>query len=86
MVSRLHFPLVPRSSETPRVLALCRISSIHQDERSLASQLTKLTQSVAGQHNGRVKWSVISDRGSGESQARSESSAPSLPPAGRTER
>jgi hypothetical protein len=74
----------PRDGGTVKVLAVCRISTKGQDESSLSQQLVKLKQFVANQFHGPIELSVISCRG--ERQDRSESSAPSPPPAGRPER
>jgi site-specific DNA recombinase len=62
----------PRDAAVFQVVAVCRISTEHQDERSLDDQLAKLKEFVEGHYDGRTEWTVISSRGSGEYLDREE--------------
>jgi DNA invertase Pin-like site-specific DNA recombinase len=64
MVALLNPPLVPRDGAPLMCVAVCRISTEHQDERSLDDQLAKVKQYVADHYDGPVEWTLISSRGS----------------------
>jgi site-specific DNA recombinase len=72
MASLLRPPLVPRDGVALKCVAVCRISTEHQDERSLEDQLAKVKQDVADHYDGPVEWTLISSRGSGEHLDRQE--------------
>jgi site-specific DNA recombinase len=72
MYDRLGLRFSPRDSAVLQIVAVCRISTEHQDERSLDDQLAKLKQFVDGHYDGRAEWTVISSRGSGEHLDREE--------------
>jgi len=54
------------------VVAVSRISTDHQDERSLDDQLAKLKELVESLYDGEIEWIVIASRGSGEHLDRKE--------------
>ena len=62
----LNPPLLPRDGAVLQIVAVCRISTPHQDKRSLDDQLAKLKQFVADHYDGPVEWTLISSQGSGE--------------------
>jgi site-specific DNA recombinase len=66
MSSHLDPPLVPRRGRTLNVLAICRISTEHQDKKSLDDQEALLRRFVADNFEGPVFWDVISSCGSGQ--------------------
>jgi DNA invertase Pin-like site-specific DNA recombinase len=66
MVTQLNPPLTPRSGVTLHVLLICRISTVHQDLRSLADQEALLRRFVADHHAGPADFHVIASQGSGE--------------------
>jgi site-specific DNA recombinase len=68
----LNPPLLPRDGAVLRIVAVCRISTPHQDKRSLDDQLAKLKQFVADHYDGPVEWTLISSQGSGEHLDRQE--------------
>jgi hypothetical protein len=72
MTNRLEPPLVPRRGGILDVLLICRISTDHQDQRSLADQEALLRRFVQEHYDGPVHFIVISGRGSGEYLDRKE--------------
>ena len=66
MTNHLDPPLVPRRGRTLRVLGIGRISTEHQDQRSLADQEALLRRYVQEHYDGPTQWTVIAGRGSGE--------------------
>ena len=60
------FPLVPRSGLELVVLIIARISTIHQDVRSLADQVALCQSYVRQRYSGLIRWKVIKGQGSGE--------------------
>ena len=71
-ISALNPPLFPRDGVVLVVVVVCRISTEHQDERSLDDQLAKIKEFIAAHFRGRVEWIVIRSRGSGEHLDRQE--------------
>jgi DNA invertase Pin-like site-specific DNA recombinase len=65
-------PLTSRQGVTLRVLIICRISTEHQDPRSLADQEALLRRHVADCYDGPADVHVIASRGSGERLDRAE--------------
>jgi site-specific DNA recombinase len=66
MIPRLDPPLTPRRGGRLRVLAICRISTEHQDLRSLGDQEALVRRYVADHYDGPIDVQVIASRGSGE--------------------
>jgi site-specific DNA recombinase len=66
MTNLLDPPLVPRRGRTLNVLGICRISTEHQDHKSLEDQEALLRRFVREHYDGPVHWTVIAGRGSGE--------------------
>jgi DNA invertase Pin-like site-specific DNA recombinase len=66
MISSLDPPLVPRDGRTLRVVAVCRISTEHQDQKSLNDQEALLRRYVSEHYDGPVKWSINAETESGE--------------------
>ena len=66
MTNHLDPPLVPRRGRTLHVLGICRISTDHQDPRSLADQEALLRRFVQEHYDGPAQWTIIASRGSGE--------------------
>ena len=62
----IHPPLATKRGNTLIVIAVTRISTEHQDERSLDDQLSKLKEFVESSFNGSIEWVVLSGRASGE--------------------
>jgi DNA invertase Pin-like site-specific DNA recombinase len=72
MSNHLDPPLVPRNGHTLNVLAICRISTDHQDQKSLADQEALYRRFVRKHYDGPVRWTGIAGRGSGEYLDREE--------------
>jgi len=72
MTNLLDPPLAPRQGRPLNVLAICRISTEHQDKKSLDDQEALLRRFVAEHYDGPVRWTVIAGRGSGEYLDRKE--------------
>lgn len=72
MSTPLTPPLTPRRGTTLRVVIVCRISTEHQDERSLDDQEALLRQFVERHYDGPVHFHVIRSQGSGENLDRRE--------------
>jgi site-specific DNA recombinase len=66
MAHRLDPPLTPRNGVTLRVLAVCRISTEHQDQKALQDQEASYRRYVADHYDGSDEWKVFATRGSGE--------------------
>ena len=62
----LELALAPRNGRTLRVLGITRISTTHQDIRSLADQQALVHQWVEDRYEGQVEWTFIEGQGSGE--------------------
>jgi site-specific DNA recombinase len=67
-----HPPLKARDGRTLRVLAVVRISTEHQDEKSLDDQFELTKERVTLSFDGAIEWSLIRSRGSGEVLEREE--------------
>ncbi len=72
MSGTLNPPLAPRQGPVLRILAICRISTENQDERSLDDQENLLRGFVARNYDGPTQWHVIKSVGSGECLDRKE--------------
>jgi DNA invertase Pin-like site-specific DNA recombinase len=66
MSSTLQPALASRNGATLKILCIARISTVHQDERSLADQEAELRAYVKRVYDGPTEWTVIASRGSGE--------------------
>lgn len=60
------FPLSPRSGGELSVLIIARISTVHQDARSLGDQAAFCEAYVRARYFGPTKFQTIQGRGSGE--------------------
>src|SRR5204862_8228239 len=65
-------PPLPRNGVTLVVLIIARISTIHQDARSLADQIALCEKYVRDRYPGPVRFVPIQGRGSGEYLDRQE--------------
>ncbi len=65
-------PLQPRRGGLLRVLIIVRISTEHQDARSLDDQVALCKQYVTSRYSGAVEFQIIAGRGSGEHLDRKE--------------
>ncbi len=72
MRSPLNPPLVPKDGNILKVLVIARISSEHQDKRSLNDQIAKIKEYLAQVYEGPVEWTIIQSQGSGEQLDRKE--------------
>src|SRR3954451_5688700 len=72
MTNHLDPPLVARRGRTLNVLGICRISTEHQDHKSLGDQEALLRHFVGEHYDGPVHWTIIAGRGSGEYLDRKE--------------
>ena len=72
MLRRSNPCFVPRGGRVLKTVSVSRISTDHQDERSLEDQLAKHKSFMAGQYSGPIEWKVIKSRGSGEHLDRDE--------------
>ncbi|QDU63249.1 Recombinase [Planctomycetes bacterium Pan216] len=63
---QLEPPLQPRSDNVLRVVLVVRISTVHQDARSLEDQAALLRRWVHDRYDGEVEFRKIASRGSGE--------------------
>ncbi|HET6325195.1 MAG TPA: recombinase family protein [Planctomycetaceae bacterium] len=72
MLRRMNPGFVPRDGRILKVVSVSRISTDHQDERSLEDQLAKHKNFLAGHYSGQIAWKVIKSRGSGEHLDRQE--------------
>ncbi len=68
----LNVPLTPRNGSALHIVAVCRISTEHQDERSLDDQEALLRKYIAQHYDGPVDWTMIKSQGSGEYLDREE--------------
>src|SRR3954451_10946967 len=66
MTNHLDPPLVARRGRTLNVLGICRISTVHQDQKSLGDQEALLRRFVQENYDGPVHWTIIAGRRSGE--------------------
>jgi hypothetical protein len=64
----LHFnpPLTAKRPGNLVTVAVCRISTIHQDALSLDDQLAQHQLNVTPQFTGTIEWIPICSRGSGQ--------------------
>ena len=69
---RMDPPLTPKNGHTLQVLAICRISTIHQDERSLADQEASHRKWLTEHTDFPFEVRVLASRGSGECLDRSD--------------
>lgn len=72
MVSRLYPPLVPRNNRRLKVLGIGRISTIHQDGRSLEDQQALNRNWLESNYDGDLDFIAISTQDSGEAIDRVE--------------
>src|SRR5579859_307014 len=72
MLRRSNPFFLPRDGRVLKVVSVSRISTDHQDERSLEDQLAKHKSFMDGQYGGKIEWKVIKSRGSGEHLDRAE--------------
>ena len=72
MFFSLRTPLQPKRGNTLRVLSVERISTVHQDIKSLEDQQQQSRQFIAANFDGPVEWTSIASQGSGEILDRSE--------------
>src|SRR5690606_461478 len=68
----LQPPLAPRNGRSLRVMAVCRISTVGQDEKSLADQEALYRRWIDQHVNGHYEVIVLSSQGSGECLDRAE--------------
>ncbi|MFM7152186.1 MAG: hypothetical protein ACKO23_20350, partial [Gemmataceae bacterium] len=68
----LRSPLAPRNGQRLRVLGIARISTEHQDVRSLADQEALYCRWLEQNHGLPYDLTMIAGRGSGESLVRAE--------------
>src|SRR5947209_16534433 len=66
MTGHLDPPLVPRDGRVLNVLGICRISTVHQDHKSLADQEALLRRYIKENYDGPVHWDVLSSQISGQ--------------------
>jgi site-specific DNA recombinase len=62
----------PKDGRTSCVVLVVRISTIHQDKRSLDDQIAKCKQFVESEYAGPFKYEILQSRGSGEHLDRKE--------------
>ncbi len=72
MARNLDPPLEPRNGVTLNVLGICRISTVHQDPRSLEDQEALIRQYVTDHYDGPVNFRIVATQGSGEHLDRRE--------------
>ena len=72
MANSLNPPLAPKRRGILKVLIIARISTEHQDVRSLDDQIAKAKEYVTQVYSNRVDWTIIQSRGSGEHLDRKE--------------
>lgn len=70
--NHLSVPLTPSRGNTLRVVLVCRISTVHQNEQSLSDQENLLRKWLESVYQEPVAVSVIATRGSGEALDRPE--------------
>jgi site-specific DNA recombinase len=68
----LEPPLKPRRGHMLRVLGIARISTEHQDKRSLDDQMAKMREYLTQAYAGPIEWQFIASQGSGEILDRKE--------------
>src|SRR5690242_12355153 len=66
------FPQRPRNGAELRVLTIARISTVHQDARSLDDQAALCEGHVRSRYTGPARFTTIRGRGSGETLDRQE--------------
>src|SRR5580765_3749722 len=66
MNASLKWTLLPRRGSKLRVLIVVRISTVHQDPRSLDDQIALCQQYVRNLYQGEIEFIVIRSQGSGE--------------------
>ena len=72
MLRNFGVPLRARDGQTLRVLGIARISSVHQDERSLADQEALYREWLDRNYDGPYELTMIASQGSGEYLERAE--------------
>jgi site-specific DNA recombinase len=72
MNSFLNPPLEPKNGFILRVLVIARISTVHQDKRSLDDQIAKAKEYLGQVYSGKIDWKIIQSQGSGEHLDRKE--------------
>lgn len=68
----LNPPLAAGNGHVLRVVAVCRISTVHQDERSLEDQEALYREWISKHRDGPVEIEVLASQGSGESLVRDD--------------
>ena len=66
MAYQLDPPLAPRQGGVLDVLGICRISTLHQDVRSLDDQEALIRRYVSDHYNGPVSFHCLKAQESGE--------------------
>lgn len=72
MYGHLQVPLSPKNGLTLRGLGIARISTEHQNEKSLDEQIAKIKAFVEQAYAGPIEWEFLASRGSGENLDRQE--------------
>jgi len=72
LLNSLNPALSPRRGQTLRIIVVCRISTEHQDERSLADQEALYREWLDRHWDGEVEITVLASQGSGESLIRDD--------------
>jgi len=67
-----RFPFTPRNGAEVRALVIARISTVHQDVRSLDDQAALCRRYLSSHYDGPVQFKTIQGRGSGETLDRRE--------------
>ena len=68
----LNPPLTARNGRVLQVIVVCRISTEHQDERSLQDQEALYRKWLAKYWDGEIEVVVLASQGSGESLVRDD--------------
>jgi site-specific DNA recombinase len=72
MLRRSNASFSPRDGRVLKTVSVSRISTDHQDERSLGDQLATHEGFFADRYDSPIEWKVIASRGSGEHLDRNE--------------
>ena len=59
MSSSLNPPLIPKNGLFLYILVIARISTEHQDKRSLDDQIAKVREYIAQVYSGPIEWKII---------------------------
>lgn len=71
-LSSYEFVFVPRYGDTLIVVIVARISTVHQDSRSLDDQVALVKKRIQKGYHGKIEWRIITSRASGEYLDRDE--------------